>query len=131
MILCSRVKRFRIFSLGNSRDFFTSLADCYAKNMQETQRSGLKNLIKIFPSSITFYELLRKHEKTGRGMLFFKLAVDILENYYKTTEAPMYEKLRKEVIPLAIKTYSNLSAKTINDLNHIIKTNVRRSNRYA
>eukprot|EP00826_Nyctotherus_ovalis_P061365 TRINITY_DN8726_c0_g2_i2.p1 TRINITY_DN8726_c0_g2~~TRINITY_DN8726_c0_g2_i2.p1 ORF type:complete len:110 (-),score=20.72 TRINITY_DN8726_c0_g2_i2:4-333(-) len=103
-----------------------SLASYYAKSMQETTKSGLKRLIEIFPPSAKFLELLKKHKKTARGMLFFKLIVDISENYHKT-EAPLYEKLRKETIPLAIKFYSELNAKTITDLGHTITSNIRRS----
>lgn len=126
VILYSKIRSQRLFPLGSTHGLLVSLTDYYAKTMQETRKSGLKRLVDIFPSSTKFLELLKKHKRTERGVLFFKLIVDISENYHKT-EAPLYEKLRNETIPLAIKFYSKLNAKTIAELNLAITSNIKKS----
>ena len=131
VLLYTKVKKYKVFPLGIHRELFVSLIDYYGKSMQgkekEQLESGFKDLIKIFPSSITLLELLKKHKKTVKGMLFFKLSIDILENYYKATESPTYEKLRKEIFPLAIEFYSELPSNTIISLNHKIRINIKTS----
>eukprot|EP00826_Nyctotherus_ovalis_P047634 TRINITY_DN5507_c0_g1_i17.p1 TRINITY_DN5507_c0_g1~~TRINITY_DN5507_c0_g1_i17.p1 ORF type:complete len:100 (-),score=28.31 TRINITY_DN5507_c0_g1_i17:107-406(-) len=41
-------------------------------------------------------------------MALFKLILDIMICYYRATEKPVYKKLRKEVIPLALKFYATI-----------------------
>jgi len=102
------------------------------KNVSEAEKDEnsailLKQLIGQFPSPKKFLSLVHFHTEKGREIIFFKLAVDILENYYKIREKPLFGRLQKEVFPLALKFYSVINDETLNEITDMLKTTVRKS----
>ena len=59
-------------------------------------------------------------------MLIYKIAIDVYESYYKNFESPSFKIYQKEVIPLALKYYSILSANVIIKINDHIKNLIQK-----
>lgn len=131
VVLYSRVKKLNLFSAESDNGFLDSLANFYTDNMHDigNERSlqNLKDLVQQFPPIPKLLKLFKRRKQTVKETVFFKLAIDILENFYKKTEEPVYAKLRSQVFPLAIKFYSSLNELIINEINELIKSYVNRS----
>ncbi len=132
VILYARIKKLKLFNINDIGDFLENLADFYVRNIKETEKSeaavrSLQTLVGLFPPPGRFMQLLRFHQQKGREMIFFKLALDILHFYYKATEAPMFVRLQRDVIPLGTRLYRNLSEETLKEIADILRSCVGKS----
>eukprot|EP00826_Nyctotherus_ovalis_P047631 TRINITY_DN5507_c0_g1_i12.p3 TRINITY_DN5507_c0_g1~~TRINITY_DN5507_c0_g1_i12.p3 ORF type:complete len:152 (-),score=44.22 TRINITY_DN5507_c0_g1_i12:202-657(-) len=90
------------------------LIEFYVQNIRIVDKSELASqnlhaLVPLLPSLRELRTLLNNvHKYTSRKMALFKLILDIMICYYRATEKPVYKKLRKEVIPLALKFYATI-----------------------
>eukprot|EP00826_Nyctotherus_ovalis_P066782 TRINITY_DN990_c0_g1_i5.p1 TRINITY_DN990_c0_g1~~TRINITY_DN990_c0_g1_i5.p1 ORF type:complete len:171 (-),score=15.54 TRINITY_DN990_c0_g1_i5:114-626(-) len=101
--------------------FLKKLVHFYAKNLMEMEKNrfallNIRRLVSLFPSFSQLRKILRPHTYRGREMIFFKLLLDILTNYYKATEIPLFKTLQGKVIPLALSFYSSQSTSTLHDI---------------
>eukprot|EP00826_Nyctotherus_ovalis_P007132 TRINITY_DN1175_c0_g1_i17.p1 TRINITY_DN1175_c0_g1~~TRINITY_DN1175_c0_g1_i17.p1 ORF type:complete len:169 (+),score=34.78 TRINITY_DN1175_c0_g1_i17:436-942(+) len=131
VVLYSRVKKLNLFSTESDNGFLGSLAGFYTDNMHnignEKSLQNIKDLVQQFPPIPKLLKLFEHYRQTVKETVFFKLAIDILENFYKKTEEPVYTELRSQVLPFAIKFYSSLNKLIINEINELIKSYVSRS----
>ena len=121
VILYSRVKKLKLFDVSEPSSFLEKFIVFYTKHAREMNKNeaalaNVQSLVSLFPSPKRFTKLLSFHRLRGRDMVFFKLALDIMTFYYKTTEAPLFTKLQKEVIPLALQFYKALSPPTLKEI---------------
>lgn len=133
VILYSRVKKLKLFSVTEPENFLKSLLEFYIKNIKHADKSeeaicNIKTLVGLFPPIKKFCNLLKFHRQQGAEMIFFKLAIDILYFYYKATDGPLFVKLQKDVVPLAINLYKTLSGKALDDITEMIRSSVAKSN---
>ena len=90
----------------------------------EINARNLKSFVDVIPDGNKILELLKAHDQIVKQIIFFKLVIDILENYYKHTEIPLYTKLRTVIFPLAIKFYSRVQGEILIGINDLILTYV-------
>jgi len=132
VILYSRVKKLNLFFADSDDDFLCSLANFYTENIHNIQNerslNNLKDLINQFPLTPKLFKLIKHYNQTVKEMIFFKLVIDIMENFYKKTEQPIFTKLRGQVLPLAINFYTSINELVIQNINRIIKLHVNESN---
>ena len=132
VILYARVKKLKLFEVSDASSFLEKFAYFYIKNAKEmsTNEAAFRNirtLVSLFPSPKRFTQLVSFHRLRGRDMAFFKLALDVLTYYYKATESPLFVKLQKEVIPLALQFYSTLSAQTLKEIASELTSSINKS----
>jgi len=120
VILYARVKKLKLFEISDSSNFLEKLIEFYSKNAREISKNdalkNIKTLISLFPSPKRFTKLLGFHRAKGRDMIFFKLALDIMTFYYKTIESPLFIKLQREIIPLALNFYKIVGTSVLKEI---------------
>jgi len=121
VILYSRVKKHKLFPVPESSLFLEKLASFYLRNAANMEKDiaamkNIKLLVSFFPSYKQFKELLKANHFRNRDFIFFKLALDILTFYYKTTELPLFKKLQTEIISLALAFYTSLTNSCLHDI---------------
>ncbi len=112
-LLCRRVRERRLFLLSNQDAFLRKFLEFYVSNMKGIGTSkgcyeSTRNLVAILPSAeqcLQFVEAGRHKRDT----VFLKVVIDVLEHYYKQTEAPLFVRYREKVVPLALAFYRSLS----------------------
>jgi len=132
VILYARVKKLKLFDITDAGEFIESLAGFYVNNIKDADKSEsalkkLKTLVSLFPSPKRFMQLLKFHRQKGKEMVFFKLAVDILTFFNKVTESPLFARLQKEVIPLAIQFYKSMNQDTLKDISNMLRSSCEKS----
>ena len=133
VILYSRIKKLKLFDVNDSESFLRNLLEFYIKNIKNADKSeeairNIKALVDLFPSTKKFCNLLKFHHQQGSEMIFFKLALDIWYFYCKATDGPLFTKLQKDVIPLAIKLYKTMSGKALDEVAELLSSYVAKSN---
>lgn len=112
--LYSNIRSQGLFKITSVSFFMEELIEFYVQNIRIVDKSELASqnlhaLVPLLPSLRELRTLLTNvHKYTSRKMALFKLILDIMICYYKATEKPVYKKLRKEVIPLALKFYATI-----------------------
>ncbi len=119
VMLYKRIKEKSLF-LTNQDVFLIKLVDFYICNMRGINTTpacyeGAKSLVSVLPSvdkCMRFVKTRRHH----RDMVFLKIIIDVLEHFYKQTEAPLFTRYREKVIPLALAFYRSLSNSAIQEM---------------
>lgn len=129
VILYARIKKLKLFEINEANTFLEKLADYYVRNIKdaeqdERKKEKVKTLVNLLPSPKKLMQLIKFHRQSGRDMVFFKLALDILTFYYKTFEYPLFTSLQKEIFPLTLQLYKSLSNTTIKDITKEITDSV-------
>ncbi len=132
VILYARVKKLKLFDIGEPGAFLERFVDFYIRNAKEMGNKGtalksVQTLVSLFPSPRRFTKLLHFHRLRGRDMVFFKVALDIMTFYYKETESPLFSRLQNEIIPLALQFYRSLSPQTIKDVSSELMSCINKS----
>jgi len=123
VLVYTGVKKCNLFRITNASFFLEELIDFYLDNAvklceHETAKWKLHSLIALFPSTEYFTKLLPTHCKAlFKEMVIFKLLLDIMTWYYKVTERPLYKKLQREIIPLALSFYRSITKSTLKEVN--------------
>ena len=121
VILYARVKKLKLFEPSDASSFLGQLADFYMRSLKELEKGegGLQNIkgfINILPSPKRLRQLVNFRRLAGRDVVFFKFSLDMLASYYKITEGPLYTKLQREILPLAVELHRWLSPAALKDM---------------
>jgi len=132
VVLHSRIKNFKLIKLNDNNDFLGSLIEFYLKNIHEVYKTkdafkNIKTLVDFFPSSKRFMSILKYHKQTAKEKILLKLVIDILENFYRATGRPLFEKLRSKVFPLAMRFYGKMKSEILTDINLMIRSKTKKS----
>eukprot|EP00826_Nyctotherus_ovalis_P031565 TRINITY_DN2524_c0_g3_i2.p2 TRINITY_DN2524_c0_g3~~TRINITY_DN2524_c0_g3_i2.p2 ORF type:complete len:163 (+),score=36.87 TRINITY_DN2524_c0_g3_i2:475-963(+) len=123
VIVYAEVKKHNLFKITNASFFLEELIEFYMDNAQkisedETAIGKLHLLVSLFPSTEYLAKLLPTRTKSSsRDMVLIKLLLDIMAWYYKATERPLFTKLQKEIIPLALTFYRSISKEKLKEIN--------------
>lgn len=123
VLLYTGVKKSNLFRITNASFFLEELIEFYLDNAlklseYESATWKLHSLVSLFPSTEYFTKLLPTHSKPlFKEMVIFKLLLDVMTWYYKVTERPLYKKLQREVIPLALNFYKSITRSTLKEIN--------------
>jgi len=115
------------------REFPIQLLEFYTRSIGELLESekvfkNMKKFIEILPSSCEILKLMQSQKNNANEMMFMKLIIDIMENYYKSVEKPLFTKLQQEVFPLALTFYTQIDEKILNEVNNLFKSHIDKSN---
>eukprot|EP00826_Nyctotherus_ovalis_P032772 TRINITY_DN2638_c0_g1_i6.p1 TRINITY_DN2638_c0_g1~~TRINITY_DN2638_c0_g1_i6.p1 ORF type:complete len:176 (+),score=43.54 TRINITY_DN2638_c0_g1_i6:617-1144(+) len=99
----------------------------YEMDVSEKAFKDIKKLVGLFPSSRKVLKLMRSQRNSEREMLFMKVTIDIMENYCKVVEKPLFAKLQGDVFPMALKFYSGLDERILNEMNDLLRLRVDKS----
>jgi len=108
-----------LFKITSSTFFIEEFIEFYAANIQLIDKDkiaskNMRTLITLLPSFKELRALLPLlHKYSPRQMVMYKLILDMMICYYKKAEEPVYKKLRREVIPLALAFYEGISGATL------------------
>eukprot|EP00826_Nyctotherus_ovalis_P032769 TRINITY_DN2638_c0_g1_i2.p1 TRINITY_DN2638_c0_g1~~TRINITY_DN2638_c0_g1_i2.p1 ORF type:complete len:168 (+),score=45.98 TRINITY_DN2638_c0_g1_i2:617-1120(+) len=103
----------------------------YEMDVSEKAFKDIKKLVGLFPSSRKVLKLMRSQRNSEREMLFMKVTIDIMENYCKVVEKPLFAKLQGDVFPMALKFYSGLDERILNEMNDLLRLRVdKRASEY-
>ena len=98
------------------------MIEFFINNIREIEnsksaRENIRNLIGIIPNLQFIKEnFLVRHNKSPKEKILVKLIIDIMTWYYKLTEEPLYQALKKEIIPFAINFYKSLSETCLKEI---------------
>lgn len=132
VVLYARVKKFKLVPLSENGDFVDALIEFYLRNVQEVNKTkeaykSIKKLIDFLPSSRRFIHILKFHKPTAKERILFKLAIDVLENFYRATGRPMFKRLQTKVFPLALRFYRRMTDEALTDINLRIRAKSKKS----
>ena len=132
VMLYSRIKKLKLFEIPGSSLFLEKVIKFYVTNAKKMETDfisvkNLKTLIGLFPSYKRFNILLSSRRRVAKDMTFFKLALDIMTQYYQLTEIPLYRKLQCEVIPLALTFYKLLPTECLTEINNELQSALNKS----
>lgn len=123
VVIYAEVKKRGLFKITNASFFLEELIEFYMDNAQkifenEVATVKLHSLVSIFPSTDYLAKLLPTRAKSSsKDMVLTKLLLDIMVWYYKATERPLFTKLQKEIIPLALSFYRSISREKLKEIN--------------
>lgn len=123
VIIYKGVKKHNLFKITNASFFLEEFIEFYMNNAQRVSKhvivaEKLHLLVSLFPTTEQLDKLLSSRSANlSKEMLILKLLLDIMTWYYKTTEKPLYKKLQKEVIPLALKFYMAIGNSALKEIN--------------
>lgn len=122
VMLYGRLKKVKLFDVPEEPSvFLKSLIRFFTKNAKEIMKSkesyeNIKKLVSLFPSPKEFKDILGFHQLRGKERVFLKVALDIMIFYYEMTELPLFEKLQKDIIPLALNFYKLLTPQALKEI---------------
>lgn len=113
-LLFWRIKCKKLFPIIPMDSFPEELLKFFVKSAKEASNDpdAIKNihsLVNLFPSHSTLKKLIKAEGVNNKSSFFYKLAIDILSFYYRTTGGPLYKKYRKEVLPFALQVFEAYS----------------------
>ena len=115
-VLYDRMIKANIFRFKKRYNFLDGLTDFFEKEkdrntniktIEEEANSRLGKFINIIPPYKELNTYLKHVGPMVYELLSFKVVIDILLNYYETKDAPLFQHLKHEVLPLQISFYSH------------------------
>jgi hypothetical protein len=119
----AKLAPFSIYRTENFSSLLKRIFNIYYKNLsvEKNNLSSLfqktKQFIKCLPGAKTILKFISQKQtyttnKYLRNAAFFKVCLDVLLDYYKNFDFPLFRIYKNKFLPTALKFYSNLTEET-------------------